>query len=400
MDGSLMVTGKSLEQALSKASQLLHCDPDLVGYEIVQEGKTGRSPATSIPFKLRVTAVTPAAQSRTRAPDDEEAEFTVKLPWLANMLAPLPPEMFCKALDGAFVDAVLDAPAGVDMLPPPAAAEDAPMREIAEDVVGHGIRIEFDGHVRVFGSVRKGAVIKAAGRVQVVGDVEASFIDARGDVTVGGGLLGEVRTVHGSVSCKFVQGGRIEAPFGNIAIAESVMHSHLHAGLRARIGDILIGGTCYGEQGVDTRVAGSELGVPTAIISGLNKRLTDRMEEIRLRSERHAARLRECERLRQTLLPVEERGDQLPIEDRVSLWKAAIRKGRIQTDLQHLARQKAKLLGLVNTERACRVCVKDKICPKVRVTIDESAIEIQRTTQYVTFSKDYDSGKIRLTSYQ
>lgn len=400
MERSLVVTGKNLEQALSKASVLLHCDLEHVGYEVVQEGRPGRGGNPEQPFKLRVTAITPSPNDSKEETDAEEAQFTPNLPWLANTLAPLPPETFCKALEDAFIDAVKEMPEYVNMGPAPAAPSDAPVKEVSGDSLSQSTPLEFDGHIRVFGSVKRGITIKATGNVQIVGDLEPAVVEARGDVTVSGGILGTVRSENGNVTGKFVQGGTIEALFGNIAITESAMHSTLHAGFCVKVGDTLLGGTCYGEKRVDTKCAGSELGVPTVLIAGLNKRLSDRIEEIRLRCERHAVRLQECDKIRRELLPVEERGEELPIEDRVRLWKAAIRKGRIQADLQMLAREKSTLLGLVNTQKTSRVCVKDRICPKVRVIVDESALEVQKTTQYVTFSKDYESGQIRITSYQ
>jgi len=400
MERSLVVTGKSLEQALTKASVLLHCDPANVGYEIVQLGKIGRSGVAETPYKLRVSAMSPTADSGNQASNAEEELFTPHLPWLANTLAPLLPDMFCKALEQAFMDAVREAPAILDLGPPPPAPNDAPMKELSGDALTQGSTLDFDGHVRVFGNVRKGVTVKATGNIQVVGEVEAAVLEARGDVTVSGGLLGTIRSENGNVTCKFVQGGTIDAPFGNITIAESAMHATMHAGFCAKIGDVLLGGVCYGERRVDTRIAGSEMGVPTVLYAGLNKMLSDRIEEIRLRAERHMTRLQECERLRAELLPVEERGDELPIEDRVRLWKAAIKKGRIQADLQRMAREKAALLGLVNTEKSSKVCVKDRICPKVRVVVDDAVLEVKKTTQYVTFSKDYENGQLRTTSYQ
>src|SRR5947209_456495 len=103
---SLVVTGKSLEQALGRASVLLHCDLANVGYEIVQEGKLGRNGVMETPFKLRVMAIAPTPTDLAPDVDTEEAEFTPNLPWLANTLAPLPPDAFCQALEDAFLDAV------------------------------------------------------------------------------------------------------------------------------------------------------------------------------------------------------------------------------------------------------------------------------------------------------
>ena len=400
MDRSLVVTGKSLEQALTKASVLLHCDLAHVGYEIVQQGKIGRTGAAETPYKLRVSAMSAEDSASNKADDAEEALFTPQLPWLANTLAPLLPHMFCEALEQAFRDAVREAPGIIDLGPPSPAPVDAPVKELSGDALPQGQAFEFDGHVRIFGNVRRGTAVKATGNIQVVGEVEAAVLEARGDVSVSGGLLGTIRSENGNVTCKFVQGGTIEAPFGNITVAESAMHANLHAGFCAKIGDTLLGGVCYGERRVDVRIAGSEMAVPTVLYAGLNKMLSDRIEEIRLRAERHANRLAECEKLRAELLPVEERGDELPIEDRVRLWKAAIKKGRIQADLQRLAREKAALLGLVNTEKSSKVCVKDRICPKVRVVVDDAVLEVRKTTQYVTYTKDYENGQLRFTSYQ
>jgi hypothetical protein len=400
MDRSLVVTGKTLEQALSKASVLLHCAPERIGYEIVQPGKPGRNGTPEVPFKLRVSELAPTPSAEDAKKDAEEEEFTPQLPWLANTLAPLPPETFCQALEQAFMDAVREGPTHIELGPPPPAPEDAPLKEVSGEALAAGTTLEHDGHVRVFGDLRRGVTIKATGNVQIVGELGGGVIETRGDVTVSGGVSGTIRTINGNVTCKFVQGGTIDALFGNVTVTESAMHANLHAGFCVKIGDVVLGGVCYGEKRVDANLAGAELGVPTVLVSGLNKRLSDRIEEIRLRAERHAVRLQECDRLRQQLLPVEERGEELPIEDRVRLWKAAIKKGRIQADLQRLAREKSTLLGLVNTQKNSRVCVKDKIHPKVRVVVDDAALEIRKTTQYVTFSKDYDSGQLRTTSYQ
>src|SRR5580704_18865311 len=118
MERSLVVTGKSLEHALTKASVLLHCDLAHIGYEIVQQGRSGRNGTPETPFKLRVSAMAPDAESDKSATDAEEAMFTPNLPWLANTLAPLLPDMFCKALDQAFMDAVREAPEFIDLGPP------------------------------------------------------------------------------------------------------------------------------------------------------------------------------------------------------------------------------------------------------------------------------------------
>lgn len=396
MDRSLVVTGKSIEQALDKAAVLLHCDTKNIGYEIMQEGKSGRN--VTVPFKLRVTAIADFAKTKSAEILEEEAELTPNLPWLANTLAPLFPDMFCKALEEAFQAAVSEEfPEPKHNIP--VIDIDAPILEIPAEAIAGSRVVDHKGDVRIYGDIKRGVMIKAAGKVQIVGEVDNAYIEAGGDVGIAGGLLGTVRSLQGNVAVNFIQGGRIEAPFGDIYIKESCIHSEIHAGMRIRVGENILGGTCYGEQQIKTNVAGSNLGAPTNLISGINKRIQDDIEKLRKRVERHTARIAECDRLRSELLPVEERGEELPIEDRVRLWHAAIRKGRIHADLRRLAKEKSRLLGIINTERNTGVCVKDRVYPKVKIIIDDAPWEVKKETQYVKFTKDYDQGIIRINPY-
>ena len=241
--------------------------------------------------------------------------------------------------------------------------------------------------------------ITATGGIHVVGDVETAFLDAGGDIIISGGLLGAARSARGNIACKFAQGARITAPRGDVLVRELAMHAHLHAGKRVEVGEILLGGVCYAETLIEARIAGSPSGVPATLIAGPNRRLHDESEAIRERAVRLIEKLSECDGTRRVLLPAEERGESLSADNRVHLWQAVLRRARLNRDLLHLSRQKAAVLGMINRDRNARIRITDRAYPKVKIIVDDLAMELQNMTQYVTFSKDYDAGSLRMTPY-
>ncbi|MEO7717605.1 MAG: FapA family protein [Capsulimonas sp.] len=393
MEKSLVVQGRTIEAALERASVLLHCAPHRVAYEMLKKA----DPAHGVLYKLRVTEVAHAIAELTPN-DDQGLEFGSPMPWFAGMLAPLAPDAFCKSLDEAFNQALEEQPTSTQE--PSQAAIHQPPLNLLEGVHLATGNIDHPGDVHIHGDIAKGMRIQAAGSIHVLGDVENAFLEAGGDIVVTGGFFGSAHSTHGRISCKFLQGAQLEAPRGAVVVQENSMHSHLVAGKSAIIRGSFVGGSCYGHELVEARSAGSEHGVPTVLIAGHNKHFMDRVDAIRLRAERNVRLLGECQRLRDALLPIEQAGDELPIEDRVRLWTAAIRKGRIHADLMRLSAEKSAALGMINKNRTARVSVTDKIFPKVKVLVDDAPLEVRAVTQFVSFTKDYEAGTIRVTPYQ
>ncbi len=395
MEKSLVVQGKGLEEALEKGAVLLHCPKERIAYEILQEPRPARGDTPRVLCKLRVTPVALAAEEM----DDDGATQTVeeRLPWPEWDLAVMPSAVFLLSLQN-----LIGLVPRVPVFPEPAPLPDEhpePRREIVGDVIGGG-PVRHEGDVRVYGCVRKGARIEAAGGIQVLGDVETAFLDAGGDIVIAGGLLGTARSRCGAVACKFAQGARLDAHRGDITVQESAMHSHLRAGRSAFVGDILLGGTAYAELLVEVRVAGSVSLVSTALIAGRNKRLMEGVTDIKERATRLIGELRGHDAVCRELLPPEEAGTPLPVADRLRLWRALMAKTRAADALAQMSRQKSRLLGMINADRSARVCVTDRAYPNVHITVDDLTMDLQNLTQFVTFSKDYDAGELRITPYR
>jgi len=391
---SFVVVGKSLEVALEKAAIVLHCPKERIAYEIMQQPKPGKYGQPGTPCKLRVTPVAPAAETLEAhgGMDDEEKLLQVALPRTREEIGALPCGEYLGLLDDAL------AQEATEQEP----AEDAPIfQEPLREVVGNvGLAtgaIRHQGDLHIHGNVLKGMTVRASGHIHIRGDVETAFVDAGGDITIDGGLLGTARSARGCITCRFAQGAQIDAAQGKVCVQESAMHSALHAWGEVVIGGTLLGGTCYGEQGVQAHTAGSPTGVATVITAGRNARLYEEMEQTRQRALRHIERLGECERARLELMPSEEAGTPLGIQDRVRLWQMSVRRARITRDLHRLTQQKSRLLGMINEEHGSRICVEGSVYPQVKILIDDAALEMRTMTQFATFSKDYETGEMRVT---
>lgn len=395
MEKSFIVQAKGLEEALDKAAVVLHCEKERIAYELLQEPRPRRRAQPSLLCKLRVTPVAQSAEEMSGGVEADEI-WHVALPYSESELAFLPPAQFLEAVGRAVEKGALQSAWETSEKPD---ARNGVLRNISGNISRTSSPIDHAGDLHVYGNVQKGVRIKASGTIIVDGGVETAFLDAAGDIQIGEGLLGTARSTTGSVSCRFAQGANIEAAQGNIDVRESAMHCQMHARGAIEIGDILLGGSCYGENLVQARIAGSDSGIVTQIWTGRNHGLEGRIEQIRQRAIRHVERLSECDAICQSLMPMEKDGIACSGIDRARLWRACVRKARLNIDLRRLSREKSALLGMINGEHGSRVCITDRVYPNVKISIDNAGVDIQRLTQFATFSKDYDLGELRVTPY-
>ena len=391
MEKSLVVTGRSLERALDKATLLLHCAKETIAYETLREGLPAVRGHDAVTWKIKATPVAPALDdtSTVPSPDTWDADTPLAPEWPTWAALTLPE--FLARLTAALTEL---AP-----LPPP----DVPLtqrlgteRTIRGDVGRGQETLRHDGPLRIEGNVRRGARVSAE-TIYITGDVETAVLETPGNITIEGGLLGTAHSQTGDVRCRFAQGARLTATAGSVWVQESAMHSHLRAGQAVRVGGILLGGTAYGEELVEVDTAGSPSGVPTLLTAGRNARLHNEAAFIRAEAARVVARLGELTAVRKSLLTGSK---VLSPAERALLWQTMTRTVRAHEHLQVLGRHKNAALEQINAEHGSRVCVAGRAFPKVRVTVDDAASELDIVTQFAVFSKDYDAGSLRVTPFR
>ncbi len=127
------------------------------------------------------------------------------------------------------------------------------------------------GSALVDGSVVEGFTVTAPGDVCVRGAVESAFIEAGGNVGVGGGLvMGNEGHVNagGDVACSFAENAVLVAG-GNVEAAQHISSSDIQAGgvVRCVKGKgIIMGGSVRAAGGVEANELGTEFGVRTLIV--------------------------------------------------------------------------------------------------------------------------------------
>ena len=162
-----------------------------------------------------------------------------------------------------------------------------------KDVDLHTGNIDFPGTVNVTGEVHSGMTIKAGGDIHIKGSVEAVILIAKGDITVGGGIIGHserTETDHhihskvecgGSCSANFTQNAHISTDHG-IFIRDYTMMSELTAGHQVIVGDKthkghIIGGVTTAGLLIKAKVIGSPTRSKTIVVARASNTLYARI---------------------------------------------------------------------------------------------------------------------------
>ena len=167
----------------------------------------------------------------------------------------------------------------------------------------HTGNLSYEGTVHVTGDVHTDMTIKATGDILVDGTVENAMLEAGGDITVKGGILGSSEAhdsldkkfqasikCSGSCTAQFVQNAHIFA--GNsIFIHEVAMQSELTAAHQIIVGDKnsqkgeIIGGVSRATMLIQSRNIGSTARPRTIIIAGSDKQLHEQLNDCNKKRE-------------------------------------------------------------------------------------------------------------------
>lgn len=178
--------------------------------------------------------------------------------------------------------------------------------------------IDFDGTVEIKGDVHAGLSIRATGDIHIGGTVEAATLDAGGDISVKGGIIGHgevheqpgkadksmIARVRCGASCAalFIENASIEAG-DSILVDKLVMQSELIATNQIVVGQPgsgkgnIIGGLVEATLLVQAGEIGSEAGVRTRIMVGTNPYLHENLKHAKSALEKKNHEMEEVEKL-------------------------------------------------------------------------------------------------------
>jgi len=148
--------------------------------------------------------------------------------------------------------------------------------EVKGDAGIDGKAIDHQGDVRICGSICHGIAVRASGSITVLGTIELAGVDAGGDLTCEGSIVGRGKgrytAAHG-ISCRSCNSGTLQAG-DDVTVAVELVSSRVTCGgvLRAATAHVF-GGHITANGGVECNVLGTPGNAETVVEVGLDEPL-------------------------------------------------------------------------------------------------------------------------------
>ncbi|MFH0911201.1 MAG: FapA family protein [Planctomycetota bacterium] len=260
------------------------------------------------------------------------------------------------------------------------------------------IRID-KGSLRIKGTIRDGFTVDVAGSIIVGEAIEGAFVHSGGDIEVRGGLLmhgGGKIAAEGSLFALFAENAAIEVE-KDVVIANDIANCSILA--RGKITAMsgkgkIMGGTLSAGIGVEANEVGSELGVTTSVILGIEP-----SEQKELLEERRVLNSN-LERIQRVVGDGSPRDILLNTPPPKRKAMLSLLKARLGA-LQRLDALKHKLVEIDAQRRVsiqAGLMAHKTIYPGVRVTIAGLTYEVKQQMSHCRIYYDRESESIRLGS--
>jgi uncharacterized protein (DUF342 family) len=279
-----------------------------------------------------------------------------------------------------------------------------PVYTVNGDVNLHTGNVLFLGTVIVKGNVEDGFSVKAAGNIEVMGNVGNCVLDAEGDVLVHQGILGKtkglVRTSK-SVFAKFIEHSRIEA--GEYVVAsEGIIHSFVDAnekivcqGRRASV----VGGRLRAAEEINAKNLGSVAGSETICEVGYDPKSKERMVQIETLINGKMKELEELDLNIKTLTNLKKAQKKLPEEKENYLQEITEKRNTAQAEIDEANREMEEIkVHLASIKAVGKVSASDKVFPGVKIFIKDANLDVRNEFKFVTFI--LEEGNIKVTQYE
>ncbi|MBN2439827.1 MAG: FapA family protein [Spirochaetales bacterium] len=264
--------------------------------------------------------------------------------------------------------------------------------------------ILFLGTVIVKGSVLDGFSIKAAGNIEIKGNVGKCILDAEGDIIVHQGILGknggQVKTGK-SVFSKFIEHARVEAT-DYVVVNEGILHSMVDAnkkiicqGRRASI----VGGKLRASEEINAKNLGSIAGTETVLEVGYDPSSKERLGSLDKKKTDIEKDLDEIELNIKTLLNLKKVQRKLSEEKQNYLTELSSKRDTIKTEVDLLNTEIDEIKAhLMSIKKQGKISASEKVFPGVKLYIRDAYLEVKNEFKFVTFIME--NNNVRITKYE
>jgi hypothetical protein len=267
-----------------------------------------------------------------------------------------------------------------------------------------GGNVVFLGTVYVKGGVEDGFKVKAAGNIEVVGNVGKCELDAEGDIIIhqgvngrGGGSVRAGRTVW----AKFIENSHVESG-ENVVVSDGIINSSVDAnqriicqGKRATI----VGGHLRASEEVHAKNIGSVAGAETIVEVGYDPKSIENIQRFEKEIKTFDDQLEEIGLNIHTLENIKKVKKALPEEKEQYLEELQEQQGKIEVKRDEKKEEIKKIQEhLASLKVHGKVSASGKVYPGVKVVIKDANLKIRNEFKNVTFINELN--EVKVTKYE
>jgi len=267
--------------------------------------------------------------------------------------------------------------------------------------------INFLGSVVIRGSITDNMVVKAAGNIEIGGNVQKSKIEAEGDIIIKQGVQGRdgahIETTTGSVFSKFIQNAHISVE-KDVVVSEAIMHSKIEAGgkvscLTGKRAQIVGGEVMAGEE-LRVKNLGAQANTETVITVGTNPKI---LNQIRQMDKIETNAKEKLETIEQNIVTLNkqkiQQKDKFPSEKEDTLVKMTSAKEKLEERLKEAESEKEQLKEYMEMlANNGKVHVEKTLYPGVIIEINNARFEAKDEYNSVTLLEE--KGYIKILPYE
>lgn len=280
-----------------------------------------------------------------------------------------------------------------------------PVYVVSGDVnLKSGGNVIFLGTVFVKGSVEDGFKVKAAGNIEVMGNVGKSELDAEGDVIIHKGINGRGRgVIHAgkSVWAKFIENSRVKAAEMVVA-SDGIINSWVQANkrviCRGKRATIVGGRVCAAEE-IQARTFGSLSGSETLLEVGYDPDSVSRLAALDKALEDFQEKLAKIESNIVSLENYRAGHEEMPEEKAEFLKELIDTKKGISEDRAKLEAERSEIMGYLSSLTISgKISAASRVYAGVKIGIKDAALKIRHEFKAVTFIKK--EGLVKVVKFE
>jgi hypothetical protein len=264
--------------------------------------------------------------------------------------------------------------------------------------------ILFLGTVVVKGNVEDGFSVKAAGNIEIMGNVGKCTLDAEGDVIVHQGITGKsggyVKSGQG-VWAKFIENAHIEAG-GYVVVSDGIINSQVDSNLKIVCKGkraTIVGGHLRAAEEINAKTLGSIAGSETILEVGYDPKSKERLAELETQREELDNEMEEVDLNLHTLENLKKVRKKLP-PDKIEFAKELItRKKDLAKQIQKSDQEMNDIQSyLASLKNSGKVSASGKVFAGVRVIIKDARLDVRNEFKSVTFVQEANA--VKVTKYE